>query len=256
MIIARALNGGENCRDSADTEINQFGYSETVIDKCPGNEAPAICPAVDCQWSKWQISENCNGTCGTAYRRYTRTIIQQAENGGQECTEGTFKYEKCQDLPRCPRCLDPQPDGSCKKHECFAPCDCTKYEPAFNIPGPPKAKSIDVEGSDTAQILANISQLNKNLFNISSPISSNTDIAAQFNDDGSRCYCHSKCCNESSVTSPPETPPAKLTLIDRLCFRLWKCLTEFIRTESERETTITQEPRMLSSGNLWRHFIF
>lgn len=244
MIIARALNGGEKCRDTADREINQFGYREIVNDKCPGNEK---CPPIDCLWSKWEISENCNGTClGTdVYRRYSRSVIQQAANGGKECPGGTFKYEKCRDLPPCPRCLNPP----CENHECFAPCNCNEYETAFSIPGPPRPAAKSIGGSETAQILANISQINKDFFNLSTAVSSNKDIAAQFNEDGSRCYCHSKCCKESSVTSPPETPPAKLTMIDRLCVMLWKCLTEFIRTESESETTITQEPRLLSAAN-------
>ena len=40
--------------------------------------------------------------------------------------------------------------------------------------------------------------------------------------------------------------------VNRLCLTIWKCLTQFLRKESEKETTTldrdSQEPRMLSEG--------
>ena len=45
----------------------------------------------------------------------------------------------------------------------------------------------------------------------------------------------------------------KYLYIFRLCLQLWKCLTEFLRTEANKEdsqvSTNSQEPRMLSNSN-------
>ena len=42
--------------------------------------------------------------------------------------------------------------------------------------------------------------------------------------------------------------------VNRLCLTIWKCLTQFLRKESEKETTTlaldSQEPRMLSDGKM------
>ena len=42
--------------------------------------------------------------------------------------------------------------------------------------------------------------------------------------------------------------------VNRLCLTIWKCLTQFLRKESEKETTTlvrdSQEPRMLSEGRI------
>lgn len=43
--------------------------------------------------------------------------------------------------------------------------------------------------------------------------------------------------------------------VNRLCLTIWKCLTQFLRNESEKETTTlardNQEPRMLSEGKIF-----
>ena len=46
---------------------------------------------------------------------------------------------------------------------------------------------------------------------------------------------------------------------NRLCLTIWKCLTDFLRRESEKDSTAlvsdSQEPRMLSEGKIVLPFI-
>ena len=55
---------------------------------------------VDCQWGPWS-EENCNATCGNAYKNKTRQIIKKAAYGGTQCTGKSVLTEACK-LKPCP----------------------------------------------------------------------------------------------------------------------------------------------------------
>jgi len=50
---------------------------------------------VDCQWSNWSSWGRCSKTCGSGQRKATRTIRQQAQNGGKSCQGSSSKTETC-----------------------------------------------------------------------------------------------------------------------------------------------------------------
>lgn len=84
---------------------NNFVTREDCLKTCqnamsPATEAPepAIVP-VDCQMSEWSTWSPCFGTCGFGQASKHREILQQPENGGQQCGP-TFRRRRCT-LQRC-----------------------------------------------------------------------------------------------------------------------------------------------------------
>ena len=58
--------------------------------------------AIDCRWSEFREWTSCSDTCGaTGVRQRTRTIVQEAVNGGKECLGCNNETEICKS-PECP----------------------------------------------------------------------------------------------------------------------------------------------------------
>ena len=64
---------------------------------------------VDCVWSRYSVWTSCSVTCGGGLRTSSRTIVQNAENGGKECQGDKVKGEKCN--------TDPCPGRSDRNHQ-------------------------------------------------------------------------------------------------------------------------------------------
>ena len=130
-------------------------------------------------------------------------------------------------LVRPPRCLDPNPDGSCSDNECFCPCDCNKNRVAFRgIPDKQPAtldhieystsdsfegsgssldaKSLDIKNAQTNDIINQIDLINKNLFKTDKSSTKQTPKIKTDTDD-EKCYCHCKCCNKKEPRGLDDT---------------------------------------------------
>ena len=56
---------------------------------------------VDCKWSRFSVWTSCSLTCGGGMRTSSRTIVEEAMNGGKECVGKNVRAEKCSTKP-CP----------------------------------------------------------------------------------------------------------------------------------------------------------
>ena len=59
---------------------------------------------VDCQWSEitWsRCSVSCQTNTDRGFRSGTRFVIQEAQNGGLDCSGNSDLEEPCQNLPQC-----------------------------------------------------------------------------------------------------------------------------------------------------------
>ena len=64
---------------------------------------------VDCQWSEitWsRCSISCKTNSDKGSRTGTRFVIQEAQNGGLDCTGSSTLQEPCQNLPQCGKMIE------------------------------------------------------------------------------------------------------------------------------------------------------
>lgn len=58
----------------------------------------AVCQAVDCVWGAWGAWSPCSAQCGTGSQSRSRTIQQQAQQGGKQCTGPSTETQACNTL--------------------------------------------------------------------------------------------------------------------------------------------------------------
>ena len=64
---------------------------------------------VNCQWSEitWsRCSVSCKTNSDKGSRTGTRFVIQEAQNGGLDCTGSSTLQEPCQNLPQCGKMIE------------------------------------------------------------------------------------------------------------------------------------------------------
>ena len=54
---------------------------------------------IDCKWSEYGDWAQCSATCGKGMRERTRTVVQEASNGGAECSGSDKESEDCTGTP-------------------------------------------------------------------------------------------------------------------------------------------------------------
>ena len=53
----------------------------------------------DCRWGNWGAWDACSKTCDGGVQNSTRTIVQEAENGGSPCLGEPMRNQSCNELP-------------------------------------------------------------------------------------------------------------------------------------------------------------
>ena len=74
----------------------QFPIETKKSKKCGESECP-----VGCIWSEWGTWTSCSASCGGGSQFATRTVDQQATNGGEECSGQPIKSQSCGNS-KCP----------------------------------------------------------------------------------------------------------------------------------------------------------
>ena len=59
---------------------------------------------VDCKVGEWMAWGECSVTCGDGNKRRTREVVQQPENGGNECPN-LEETDQCTTTLHCPGAL-------------------------------------------------------------------------------------------------------------------------------------------------------
>ena len=56
----------------------------------------------DCEWSEWTETSPCSASCGKdASKNKTRSILEEAQHGGKNCSGDSTQIENC-NLQPCP----------------------------------------------------------------------------------------------------------------------------------------------------------